>query len=66
MGFLQPFIYKSIEDAAREARAYADGIPSATPTVFVSSELERLAKLRAAGALTDDEFAEQKRRILAD
>jgi hypothetical protein len=28
------------------------------------SQLERLSALRASGALTEDEFAEQKRRIL--
>jgi hypothetical protein len=28
--------------------------------------LERLAKLHADGALTDEEFAEQKRRLLED
>uniref|UniRef100_UPI00135AA9A3 SHOCT domain-containing protein n=1 Tax=Geminicoccus flavidas TaxID=2506407 RepID=UPI00135AA9A3 len=31
----------------------------------VVSKLERLAALRTAGALTDQEFTDQKRRILA-
>lgn len=37
---------------------------SAAPQEDPTSELERLAKLHAGGALTDEEFAEAKRRVL--
>jgi uncharacterized membrane protein YdbT with pleckstrin-like domain len=50
-------------DAAAQASAPA---PPAAPTGAPSatSELERLAKLRADGVLTEDEFQAQKARIL--
>jgi uncharacterized membrane protein YdbT with pleckstrin-like domain len=38
--------------------------PSARPGPSTSSELERLADLRARGILTEEEFQAQKRRIL--
>jgi hypothetical protein len=51
--------------AARERRLATAGAPSAAasrdPCV---DEIERLAGLRNSGALTDDEFAAEKARIL--
>ncbi|WP_426244833.1 SHOCT domain-containing protein [Nocardioides sp. LHG3406-4] len=62
------------EDDARTAvlrqRAYQEQVgqapPSATPsTDDVITQLRALADLKAQGILTDDEFQEQKARILA-
>jgi hypothetical protein len=38
--------------------------PIAAPTLSVADELAKLAKLRADGVLTDDEFAAQKAKLL--
>jgi hypothetical protein len=46
------------KDAAMSARASSAGQRS------IADELAKLAELRAAGVLTDDEFAAQKRKIL--
>ncbi|MGZ8694602.1 MAG: SHOCT domain-containing protein, partial [Gaiellaceae bacterium] len=45
--------------AARHDEGRADAAPSA------SAELERLARLHDTGALTDEEFAGEKARVLA-
>ena len=39
--------------------------PTATPADDRLAQLERLAHLHATGALTDDEFAREKARLLA-
>lgn len=65
------------EASMRAAQAYAPpgGFPAAAATAAGSaavgagetvSQLERLAVLRASGALTEDEFAEQKRKVLGE
>jgi hypothetical protein len=39
--------------------------PAGGPITSIAAELRELASLRDAGILTDDEFGEQKRRLLA-
>jgi hypothetical protein len=39
-------------------------VPGAAAPASVADELAKLAKLRDAGALTDDEFAAQKAKLL--
>jgi hypothetical protein len=52
---------QGIADRIRGPRVATPGAPSADPRV---GEIERLAGLRDSGALTDDEFAAEKARIL--
>jgi hypothetical protein len=57
------------EDAqqAYPQQAYQEPAPAAAPPAPAAdpvSELRELAKLRDDGILTDEEFAEQKRKIL--
>ena len=43
---------------------YQAAVPTAAPVANVTAELERLADLRSQGALTDDEFAAAKAKLL--
>ena len=52
---------QGIADRIRGPRVATAGAPSGDPRV---GEIERLAGLRDSGALTDDEFAAEKARIL--
>jgi PPE-repeat protein len=52
------------EPSKREPIAPAPSSPSA-PITSIAAELRELASLRDSGILTDDEFSEQKRRLLA-
>ena len=38
--------------------------PSSAPSGDIASQLERLAQLKASGALSEDEFESAKRRLL--
>lgn len=38
--------------------------PAAQPPISVADELEKLARLRAQGVLSDEEFAAQKKKLL--
>jgi hypothetical protein len=51
-----------LRETDRAAASYIQGVAS-TPST--SEELARLAQLRDAGALTDEEFTAQKARVLA-
>jgi hypothetical protein len=42
----------------------APGMPSTPDTMLIADELRKLADLRDAGILTDDEFAERKQMLL--
>ncbi|WP_412763147.1 SHOCT domain-containing protein [Pseudonocardia alni] len=51
-------------------KAISDGIrshlvPTGSVHVSVADELQKLSQLRASGVLSDSEFDEQKRRLLA-
>jgi len=55
------------EDPYAQQQAYAEPAPApapAAPAADPVAELRELAKLRDDGILTDEEFAEQKRKIL--
>jgi len=57
------------EDPYAQQQAYAEPAPApvaapAPPAADPVTELRELAKLRDEGILTDEEFAEQKRKIL--
>ncbi|MFF1926449.1 SHOCT domain-containing protein [Streptomyces sp. NPDC058221] len=53
--------------AERDAEQTAPPQPAAEPAPDdVISQLERLAELKKQGILTDAEFAEQKKRLLAE
>jgi len=39
--------------------------PAGGPVTSIAAELRELASLRDAGVLTDEEFTEQKKRLLA-
>lgn len=54
---------QTAEQMAASMRAQQPGAPPA-PADDPLDRLERLAKLHADGALTDEEFAEQKRKLL--
>lgn len=50
--------------AAAQAAAAAAPPPAAAPAVDVVAELQKLAALKDAGVLTDDEFAAAKAKLL--
>lgn len=54
--------------AALEGQQAQSAVPAAAPAAAGQDDpveqLERLARLKQQGVLTDDEFAEQKRRLL--
>ena len=49
----------------RDAQMALAQTPSASPTSYVADELKKLADLHQNGVLSQDEFNEQKRRLLA-
>jgi hypothetical protein len=53
-----------VEDRAAAARQGQSAAKSPSPSANVADELTRLADLRDRGVLTDEEFAEQKSRLL--
>jgi hypothetical protein len=51
---------------AREAAGVGETVsPGTADSEDAIAQLERLAKLRASGALTEEEFAAEKQRILS-
>ncbi len=50
--------------AVRSSRSTAPSPPTGYPPATRIDEIERLAKLHADGALSDEEFQREKRRIL--
>ncbi|OBJ85463.1 PPE family protein, SVP subgroup [Mycobacterium asiaticum] len=50
---------------ATDDAAAASPVPAGGPITSIAAELRELASLRDAGILTQDEFTEQKRRLLA-
>lgn len=60
----QPEVVQNIIHSTIRTRVGANGAEAAGPRVSVAEELERLEALRDRGTLTDEEFDEQKRRIL--
>jgi hypothetical protein len=55
---------KQVSDGIRDS-GILNGDPAAADRISVASELERLAKLRDAGTLTDEEFQAQKKKLLS-
>lgn len=52
------------QQAAQAQQAQQAPAASAAPTKDVSAEIKKLADLHSAGALTDQEFAESKKKLL--
>lgn len=52
------------QQAAQAQQAQQAPAPSAAPTKDVSVELKKLADLHTSGVLTDQEFAESKKKLL--
>ena len=50
--------------ASRQAPAQPAAQPAVDPSMLVADEIKKLAALRDQGILTDEEFTEQKRRLL--
>ena len=57
---------RPVAERAGDSRAAPTPSPSASGGVDTVAELERLAKLRDSGALTDAEFEQQKAKILGE
>jgi len=56
--------YAATQAPAQPAPAPAPAAAAATPADDTTAELERLAQLHQSGALTDDEFAAAKSKLL--
>jgi hypothetical protein len=55
----------AIEDAKQQGAAQAQAqAPVAPPAKDVTAELQKLADLHKSGALTDEEFAAMKKKLL--
>jgi hypothetical protein len=52
------------QQAAQAQQAQQASAASAAPTKDVSAEIKKLADLHNSGALTDQEFAESKKKLL--
>jgi hypothetical protein len=57
---------KQVSDGIRDSGILNDDQAAAAGSISIASELERLAKLRDAGTLTDEEFQAQKKKLLAN
>lgn len=60
-----PKVAKIISDLVLEASAPLSGHVETAPQQDIVSQLERLAGLRSQGVLTDEEFGQQKARLLS-
>jgi len=56
--------YEEQQQYAQQQPQYAEPAPAAAPAPDRMEQLKQLADLHAAGALTDDEFAQEKGKIL--
>lgn len=56
--------FRRLRDLVEERIRGGPAAQSSTPQISVTEELTRLADLRDRGVLTDEEFQEQKRRLL--
>jgi hypothetical protein len=57
--------YQAEQAAAAQQAAAAPAAAPSAPAVDVTTELQKLADLKAQGVLTEEEFAAQKAKILA-
>jgi hypothetical protein len=60
----QKYAGQDAEYVEKQAAAAQQGAGEAAPADDKTAEIERLAQLHASGALTDEEFAAAKARIL--
>jgi hypothetical protein len=56
--------YEEQQQQQQQPQQYAEPAPAAAPAPDRMEQLKQLADLHAAGALTDDEFAQEKGKIL--
>ena len=56
---------RDLEVAAAQEKEFRAYVQQTAGSGGTASELERLAALKASGVLTDDEFAQQKAKLLA-
>lgn len=56
---------RDVATAQANEAAFRDYVRTTAGTTSTATELEKLATLHAAGTLTDDEFAQQKAKLLA-
>lgn len=61
---IEVLIRRADQDARDAQMALAQPL-SGVPTSYVADELKKLAELHQGGILSQDEFNEQKRRLLA-
>jgi hypothetical protein len=65
----QKYTNQAEQQQAQEQAAYdasmAAAPPQAAPAMDLTAELEKLGSLKAAGVLTDEEFAAAKAKLLA-
>lgn len=61
----QAAIQQAAQQAVAQASAPVPAVPAAAPAVDIVAELEKLAALKQAGVLSDDEFAAAKAKLLA-
>ncbi|OBK15878.1 PPE family protein, SVP subgroup [Mycobacterium asiaticum] len=57
--------HEAIDSIGTEEPTTTPPVPAGGPITSIAAELRELASLRDAGILTQDEFTEQKRRLLA-
>ena len=56
---------RDLERAAEQEKQFRSYVQQTAGAGGTAAELERLAALKASGILTDDEFAQQKAKLLA-
>lgn len=61
---LKRCITPTMKEVSEEIRAQSEELRQSTPPTGGASEIEKLAELHAAGALTDEEFAAAKAKAL--
>lgn len=61
----QAAIQQAAQQAVAQASAPVPAVPAAALAVDIVAELEKLAALKQAGVLSDDEFAAAKAKLLA-
>ena len=53
------------EDEQQQAAQYDEPAPAAAPESDLTAQLQNLAQLHDSGALSDEEFADAKAKLLA-